>query len=121
MLPQVEDGRQTKDPEPPTNVRVKRAAYRRWLAFAIALMVSAAVLASGIRSRIKAGKTLRSETSQMATTAVSVVSPKQTSPAQEIILPGNVEPFISSPIYARTNGYLMQWYFDIGAHVRQGQ
>ena len=57
----------------------------------------------------------------MAVTAVSVVSPKLTAPAQEIILPGNVQPFISSPIYARTNGYLQKWYVDIGAHVKQGQ
>jgi RND family efflux transporter MFP subunit len=49
------------------------------------------------------------------------VSPKQTAPAQEIILPGNVQPFITSPIYARTNGYLRKWYFDIGAHVKKGQ
>jgi RND family efflux transporter MFP subunit len=39
---------------------------------------------------------------------------------QEIILPGNVQPFITSPIYARTNGYLRKWYFDIGAHVKAG-
>jgi RND family efflux transporter MFP subunit len=52
---------------------------------------------------------------------VSVVSPKRTAPAQEVILPGNVQPFITSPIYARTNGYLRKWYFDIGAHVKQGQ
>jgi RND family efflux transporter MFP subunit len=50
-----------------------------------------------------------------------VVSPKRTAPAEEIILPGNVQPFISSPIYARTNGYLKRWYFDIGARVKKGQ
>src|SRR5256885_7077274 len=27
--------------------------------------------------------------------------------------------FIDSPIYARTNGYLKSWYFDIGARVKQ--
>ena len=78
-------------------------------------------LISGIWSRVKAGKSLRAETAQMALTSVSVVSPKQTAPAQEIILPGNVQPFISSPIYSRTDGYLKKWYFDIGAHVKQGQ
>jgi len=57
----------------------------------------------------------------VALTAVSVVSPKQTAPTQEIILPGNVTPFITSPIYSRTNGYLKEWYVDIGAHVKQGQ
>src|SRR5208282_4229241 len=27
----------------------------------------------------------------------------------------------SSPIYARTDGYLQKWYFDIGAHVKAGE
>jgi RND family efflux transporter MFP subunit len=83
--------------------------------------VVAALLVSGIWSRVKAGATLRAETTQAALPAVSVVSPKQTAPADEIILPGNVQPFITSPIYARTNGYLSKWYFDIGAHVKKGQ
>jgi RND family efflux transporter MFP subunit len=106
---------------PPTDVGARTAAHRRWLVLAIALIVTAALLASGIWSRIRASKTLSAETSQMATTAVSVVSPKQTTPAQEIILPGNVQPFITSPIYSRTNGYLGKWYVDIGARVKQGQ
>jgi RND family efflux transporter MFP subunit len=50
-----------------------------------------------------------------------VVLPRRAAPAQELILPGNVQPFISSPIYARTDGYLKKWYFDIGAHVKAGQ
>src|SRR5467141_757791 len=95
--------------------------HRRWLILAIALIVTAALLTWGIRSRIRAGRTLRTETSQVAITPVSVVSPKQTAAAQEIILPGNVEPFINSPIYSRTNGYLKQWSADIGAHVKKGQ
>ena len=47
--------------------------------------------------------------------------PKATASAEEVVLPGNIQPFISSPIYARTDGYLKAWYFDIGAHVRKGQ
>jgi RND family efflux transporter MFP subunit len=57
----------------------------------------------------------------MAVPSVSVVLPKLTAPAQEIILPGDIQPLISSPIYARTDGYLKKWYFDIGAHVKAGQ
>ena len=41
--------------------------------------------------------------------------------AAEIILPGNIQAFTDSPIYARTNGYLKKWYVDIGAHVKAGQ
>jgi RND family efflux transporter MFP subunit len=96
-------------------------SYRPWLVGSIALVVTVALIASGIWSRVKANSKLRAETSQVALTAVSVVQPERTTPAQEIILPGNVQPFITSPIYSRTNGYLQKWYVDIGAHVKQGQ
>jgi RND family efflux transporter MFP subunit len=91
------------------------------LRLAIAAIVVVALLVSGIWSRVRARTSLSAETAQVALTAVSVVSPKPTASAQEIILPGNVQPFITSPIYSRTNGYLKKWYFDIGAHVKQGQ
>src|SRR5207247_4473594 len=76
---------------------------------------------SVIRTLASTHTTLNAETSQTALPPVSVVSPKQTAPTDELILPGNVQPFITSPIYARTNGYLRKWYFDIGAHVKKGQ
>jgi RND family efflux transporter MFP subunit len=122
MLPETEDRRQIDgqltplgDPTGSSNQR------RKWIAVAIALAVVAVLLISGIWSRVKARSDLKVETAQIAKPAVSVVSPKQTAPAQEIILPGNVQPYITSPIYARTNGYLRKWYVDIGAHVKQGQ
>jgi RND family efflux transporter MFP subunit len=122
MSSQMEDarpiGRQTA---PVNDAGAVRPGRRPWVILAISLIVVAAVLVSGIWSRVRAGRTLSAETAQAAVPAVSVVSPKQTAPAQEIILPGNVQPFISSPVYARTNGYLRKWYFDIGARVRQGQ
>src|SRR2546429_5792807 len=125
MLPQTEEIR-TEDTiggqtVPLNNVAVGNSPRRRWLALAIALIAVAALLISGIWSRVRVRTTLNEETAQTALPAVSVVSPKQTAPAQEIILPGNVQPFITSPIYARTNGYLRKWYFDIGAHVKKGQ
>jgi RND family efflux transporter MFP subunit len=94
---------------------------KRWLAALVIALIVAAILIFGIRSRVKAESNLRTVTAQMAVPSVSVVKPKQTASAQEIILPGNVQPFISSPIYARTDGYLKKWYFDIGAHVKAGQ
>jgi len=103
------------------SVEVRERSPKRWLVLAVAVIVVAALLASGIWSRVKARTTLKAETNQAALTAVSVVLPKATAPADELILPGNVQPFITSPIYARTNGYLKKWYFDIGAHVKQGQ
>src|ERR1700692_2795942 len=96
-------------------------SYKKWLIAIVALLVTGGLVGSGIRSRVTASSKLRTETSQVALTAVSVVSPQRTTPAQEIILPGNVQPYITSPIYSRTNGYLQKWYVDIGAHVKQGQ
>ena len=122
MLPQTEGIRQTAGQSLPLNdMGVEKRPRKRWLGLAIALIVTAALLVSGIWSRVKARTTLDAVTSRMALPAVSVVSPKQTTPAEEIILPGNVQPFITSPIYSRTSGYLKKWYFDIGAHVKQGQ
>src|ERR1700716_3094886 len=124
MLPQTtqDDRRQIGEQTAPLNhAGAGKRSRKTWIVLAIAVIAVAALLVSGIWSRVKAGSTLRAETAQAALPAVSVVSPKQTAPADEIILPGNVQPFITSPIYARTNGYLRKWYFDIGAHVKKGQ
>src|SRR4029077_19862565 len=121
MLPQNqtqnEDSRRI-DGHPPPMIEVEVLERSRsrthWLVPAVALIAVAALLGWGIWSRVNASATLRAETAQTAVPAVSVVSSKQTAPAQEILLPGNVQPFITSPIYARTNGYLRKWYVDIG-------
>ena len=94
---------------------------RLWFIALTAAVVVIAVLAFGILSRVKGAANLRTLTAQMAVPSVSVVQPKPAAPAQEIILPGNIQALISSPVYARTDGYLKKWYFDIGAHVKAGQ
>jgi len=123
MLPQTEDGRQTDEQVLPLNIaeQTGKRPRKHWLVLLIALIVVSALLISGIWSRVKARAALNTETAQAALPAVSVVSPKRTAPADEVILPGNVQPYISSPIYARTNGYLRKWYFDIGTRVKKGQ
>jgi RND family efflux transporter MFP subunit len=122
MLPQTEDRRSAGGLTPPSTVAgVEKRSRKPWLALAIAIAVVAIVLFWGIWSRVRAGRTVSAETAHAAVTAVSVISPKQSAPAQEIILPGNVQPFSSSPIYSRTNGYLRKWYVDIGTRVKQGQ
>ena len=98
-----------------------RHSGRLWFIALTVAVVVIAVLAFGILSRVKAAGSLRTVTTEMAVPSVSVVHPKPAAPAQEIILPGNIQPLISSPVYARTDGYLKKWYFDIGAHVKAGQ
>ena len=122
MLPQTENTKQIGGQTLLSNeAGAGKRSRRGWLVLAIALIAVVGVLLSGIWSRVKARNTLNAETAQAALPAVSVVSPKPTAPADEIILPGNVQPFITSPIYSRTNGYLKKWYFDIGARVKRGQ
>jgi RND family efflux transporter MFP subunit len=74
---------------------------------------------SGIHGRLEAASRLKSATEEAAVTDVLVVHPKQNPPTEEIILPGGTQPYINSPIFARTNGYLLKWFFDIGARVKK--
>jgi RND family efflux transporter MFP subunit len=64
---------------------------------------------------------LKQRTDEASIPTVAVVFPQEGAPTQEIVLPGNTQAFSDAPIYARTNGYLKHWYFDIGAHVQKGQ
>jgi RND family efflux transporter MFP subunit len=94
---------------------------RGWLVGGAIFLMFAGVLIFGILERVHTNAALRVETTDLAVPTVSVVAPQRGAPSQEIVLPGNVQPFIQSPIFARTNGYLEHWYFDIGAHVKKGQ
>jgi RND family efflux transporter MFP subunit len=85
------------------------------------VIVGALLAGTGIISRIHARTAVVDDTNALAAPTVIVNPPGQGQPQQEIILPGNLQAFTDSPIYARTNGYLKKWYFDIGAHVRKGQ
>ena len=99
----------------------QRRSERGWIAGIAIFLVFAGVAAFGIVARRHKGATVQAETAQLAVPSVSVVSPQHSASAEEIVLPGNVQPFVSAPIYSRTNGYLRRWYVDIGAHVTKGQ
>lgn len=99
----------------------------RKLARVVSVLSGAAVLAillvvaSGIRERKATAESLVQETKTAAATPVSVVFPKIGGKTEELVLPANIQAYVEAPIYARTHGYLKRWYFDIGAHVQQGQ
>jgi RND family efflux transporter MFP subunit len=81
----------------------------------------AVVIIYGIRTRLSAETALQATTDHDSVLTVTVTHPQPAPHTQEIVYPGNTQAFIDSPIYARTNGYLKRWYFDIGARVKQGQ
>ncbi|MFA6301634.1 MAG: efflux RND transporter periplasmic adaptor subunit [Legionella sp.] len=70
--------------------------------------------------RVQAAVALRNRTEDYAITRVAVLVAKAETGEDKIVLPGNVQAWHESPIYARTNGYLKKWYVDIGSHVKQG-
>ncbi|MGC9196013.1 MAG: efflux RND transporter periplasmic adaptor subunit [Syntrophobacteraceae bacterium] len=52
---------------------------------------------------------------------VNVVRVKSTPPSIPLILPGETAAWFQSSIYARVDGYVGEWYNDIGDHVKKGQ
>ncbi|MDE3147867.1 MAG: efflux RND transporter periplasmic adaptor subunit [Acidobacteriota bacterium] len=85
------------------------------------VVVGAAILAGiGVLQRMHANTVLAEQTQMLAPPTVSVAPPKPGAPVDEFVLPGNVTAYTDSPIYARTNGYLVHWYYDIGAKVKKG-
>lgn len=75
----------------------------------------------GIQFRLQAQTTLVQRTEVRSIAGVHVIQPKRGATASELMLPGNMEAFTDTPVFARTNGYLREWHVDIGAHVRAGQ
>ena len=107
--------------EPRVEEHPERPKYRAVLGVLVAVALLGAVIYFGIRSRVAEAKTLARATEQSAVPIVNVIHPKRGAPTSEIVLPGGAQAFVDAPIYARSNGYLKKWYFDIGARVKQGQ
>src|SRR5580700_7274022 len=72
-------------------------------------------------SRMSHERALAKETERETVPTVAVVNPVSEKPDEDLILPGSLQAYEESPIYARTNGYLVRWYKDIGSRVTQGE
>jgi RND family efflux transporter MFP subunit len=105
---------------PPTDVGRRRVPHR-WIAIGVIVAAFAAALVWGILPRLEATAALKKETQVLNIPTVSTIKPKPGDASQELVLPGNMQAFVDTPIYARTNGYLKRWTADIGAHVKAGQ
>jgi RND family efflux transporter MFP subunit len=92
-----------------------------WMLLGIVALIVLLVIVSGILARSKSEHTLEKETAVAAIPSVNVIYPATSTLSSEIALPGSTQAFTDTPIYSRTSGYLKNWYFDIGTHVRKGQ
>ncbi len=112
-------GAYPSEPEIPSEE--PRLTRGSWIGMVVVAAIVAGVVIFGLMARRGTERSLAKETAASAIPSVNVVYPAPSTLSSEIALPGNTQAFMDTPIYSRTNGYLKNWYFDIGAHVRKGQ
>jgi len=86
----------------------------------LALLAAVAVAAFGIWQRRSHESEVTQWTQEQAIPTVAIIAPQAGAAAQHLVLPGTVQAWYEAPIYARVPGYLKDWYFDYGAHVKKG-
>jgi RND family efflux transporter MFP subunit len=84
----------------------------------IVLVILGAITLFQRRSQYHA---LAEETEARAIPTVAVIHPTAEVAQEDLVLPGTLQAYVDSPIYARTNGYLKKWYHDIGSRVPKGE
>ena len=101
-----------------TGVRPRPHAVR-----ALGIVLFLLLVAGGfaIVRRVNESKVLARETEKLAIPTVAIIKPITEPSNDELMLPAQLQAYVESPIYSRTNGYLLRWYKDIGSHVRKGE
>ena len=92
-------------------------------ALIIVALVIVVLALSGVLSmvsRFRDAQALAKETDVDSVATVVVVHPVAEKPDEELVLPASLQAYEESPIYARTSGYLLRWYKDIGSGVAKG-
>ena len=95
------------------------ASKLRLATWVAAFLVVVGALA-GLLPRWHQRAQLRAETKELALQTVTVVSAGPGKPGPPLALPAEVKPFLDAPIYARSSGYLTNWFVDIGGRVKEG-
>lgn len=96
---------------------VQNPKNRRIISVVIVILLILLVM---ILFRISAAISLRNRTIADAVPVVRIMTAQQERGEDTVVLPGNVIAWHESPIYARTNGYVRQWYVDFGTRVKKG-
>ncbi len=86
----------------------------------VVLLILAVLAVTGILRRMHAHTVLKERTYDLAAPTVTLAPARPGAPVDTFVLPGNVTAYTDAPIYARTDGYLVHWYYDIGTHVKKG-
>jgi len=108
-----------KTDERQTGETTKRSSlFLVFFAIVVVLVVFGALMMVQRRSQFEA---LAKNTETLAVPTVAVIHPMAESTGEDLVLPGTLQAYVESPIYARTNGYLKKWYHDIGSRVTKGE
>ena len=124
MNPQFTETEQTTEPvRAPKTTSAPHHTSRFWLYTipAILLALFAGLAYWRVQSRNRVSAELVPAAAQSEQIPVAVVHPARSNVNRELTIPGDVQAYVETPIYARTDGYLKRWYVDIGGHVKEGQ
>ena len=109
-----------RDPAPNTEHPAQPATK----AGRLALIVLAILLVAGgfsVVRRFTERGALAKETERLAVPTVGVTKPGIEPAADQLVLPAQLQAYVESAIYARTNGYLLRWNRDMGSLVKKGE
>lgn len=101
--------------------RERRPIHKAGLLIGVLVLVLLVAGAVTIFGKFSEKHALAAETERLAVPSVAVTHPTQEQSHEELVLPATIQAYKESPIYARTNGYVLHWYKDIGAHVNKGE
>ena len=116
----LDDGRQAPEISPPP--KLPPAPPRKALlliGLVLLLLVVGGVIT--MLTRMRDSHVLADETERESIPTVAAVHPTAEKPDEVLVLPGSLQAYEESPIFARTNGYLLRWYKDMGSRVTQGE
>jgi RND family efflux transporter MFP subunit len=86
----------------------------------VAVAAAVIIAAVGILQRRGHEAEVKQWTQEQAIPTVALISPQHGASTKRVALPGTVQAWYDASIYARVPGYLKDWYFDYGAHVKKG-
>src|ERR1035441_9126230 len=96
-------------------------AGRAKLLIGAALLVLITAGAVTFLNRKSETDALAKETEAVSVPTVAVVEPQAESGNDELVLPGNLQAFMESPIFARTDCYLVRSSKDMGSKIQKGE
>ena len=102
----------------PLDARAKRKGMLGLLATAVLMVI---LILFGIWRHARQQRAQQDFAAKNAVVAVEYVTVHRDNKPQELVLPGSVQAYLQTELYAQVTGYLARWLVDIGDKVQQGE